>query len=1005
MQVQPGARKRPHQQNFHLLPGRLRIGLPALLNNQAIAGQVVHQLAQFPGVRLSYANPITGQVLIYFESAKTDLEALLEWFQQAGRIGAPPAPAPQAQPVESRSPRSPSGRSWHALDAGKALQLLGSCEQAGLPDQLVRIRQRTVGPNELIDKPSPTFFQLAIQSTTSFMTKLLLVAGAVSLAIGETADAVVITAIIVVQAVVEAAQRIKAEKSLAALKEFSLPQATVLRDGAVAIVSSRELVPGDILQLEAGDKVPADALIVNSSDLMTDESCLTGESIPVIKERQQTPEDVPVAERGNMLFTGSSIIGGRATAVVVATGMNTELGRIARLLHEVEPEQTGLEKLMDQLGRKITQLVVISVATIAIINLARGRSIWQVIRSGISLAVGAVPEGLPAVLTVALTAGIQRMVKRNAIVRERAAVEALGSTTVICTDKTGTLTKNEMTVKELYVGFKFYTLTGDGYDPDGDIEGYGADWERESALVSRTLRAASLCNNAQLVQNNNKWQVIGDPTEGALLTAAAKAGLCWESLRKKHCRHKEIAFDASRRSMIVVCQEAAGEYDVYVKGAPDTVLDYCTAAIGSPNKQHLNSKLRSQILAANEAMSQKGLRVLAIAYKNLPESTDLDGVDLTEGLIFSGLAGMADPLRPGVPEAIQKCYAAGIKVVMITGDHQKTAEAVAAQLGILNSGYSITGPELETLSEAKLAQKVQQVTVFSRTSPDQKLRIVRALKHHGQIVAMTGDGVNDAPAIKEADIGIAMGHSGTDVAREVAGITLSDDNFVTIVNGIEEGRTVSMNLSKSVRYILSGSVSQVLMVFGAAVFGLPTPLLPAQILWVNLVSESPPAMALTADPPASNYMNCPAINPAQTFEDDKQAIATKGLITGLAGFACYAASLTWGGWSLDKARTNAFSQMVVDRIFALFSERNRDKQDSRTGKNPLLLPAAALSLGTLAAIVYTPALQPLFSTVPLGLKDWVLFLVQSVTTSKIEQLVAAKPKYVSQVPQPSGATS
>ncbi|HZK17848.1 MAG TPA: cation-translocating P-type ATPase [Clostridia bacterium] len=798
--------------------------------------------------------------------------------------------------------------------------------------------------------------------------------------VGEVVDAAVIGAIVIIQAVVEAAQSCRAEKALDKLKGLSDPHTTVLREGKITRIPSRELVPGDILHLSAGDMVPADAKIIEASNLLTNEACLTGESIPVAKDNRKSDLlRIPVADRANMLFSGTGIIGGRVTAVVIATGMQTELGRIAQLLGDVKSGRTNLQKQLDYLGKRITQLVAISVGTITVIYLLRGRSVWEVLRAGISLAVGAVPEGLPAVLTVALTTGVQRMVKRNAIVRNISAVETLGSTTVICADKTGTLTKNEMTVKELYADNTHYEVTGDGYRPDGEIKRKGQDGRiMIPAPVAKTLKASVLCSNAELrLDSKGKWSIIGDPTEGALLTAAAKADLWWQDLKNEFQRQREIAFDTDRRMMTVVCREPDGDFTVYVKGAPDSVINYCTSAAGSGQEKVLDLETRNRILKANDKMARQALRVLAVAHKRLPPDADLNKADLENNLTFCGLVGMSDSPREGVREAIRKCHAAGIKVIMITGDHQKTAEAVAEKLGILGRGKSITGRELEDISDDEFAKQALSIAVYSRTTPDQKLRIVRALKNHGQIVAMTGDGVNDAPAVKEANVGIAMGLTGTDVTREVAGITLSDDNFVTIVNGIEEGRTVGMNLAKSVRYILSGSFGQLLVVFTSAALGFPTPLLPSQILWVNLVTESLPAMSLTADPPEKDYMNRPPFNPGRRFVHSKSRdILRKGVLFGLGTFGLFASGLTWWGWTLNKARTMAFSQLVVNRVFNLIGGRKT--------KNPLIFPAAAMTVSTLAATMYLPFMNPIFSTVPLALKDWLLLTANAYIAGKVD---------------------
>lgn len=996
-----------HRTNFHLIPGRLRIGVPGLLNSQDFAHMMAHSLARFPGVKSSCANPVTGQVLINFDPVMTDLGLILSWIICKGaETGKPESPITRPTEAIKRShlkqqrlpmqgPGYDESIPWHALDNSTALSLLGSCAEDGLSNDAAEMRLAVFGFNELEKGGKSTFWKIVLESLKGFMVKLLLAAGGVSLLVGEKTDAAVITAIVVTQAVVEAAQNCRAEKSLDNLKEFSSPSATVLREGCVAKIPGKGLVPGDILCLDAGDIVPADAKIIESVNLSTNEACLTGESIPVAKDDwKKSTLKTPVADQDNMLFSGTSIIGGRTTAVVVATGMQTELGRIAKLLGGMQGRQTNLQKQLDHLGKNITRLVVNSVGAIAIINLFQGRPLWDILRNSISLAVGAVPEGLPAVLTVALSTGVQRMVKRNAVVRDMAAVETLGSTTVICTDKTGTLTKNEMTVKELYINQCFYNVTGDGYKPSGEIRCQGdEDKEHSPAFITKTLKAVILCNNAELRPNTKgKWTVLGDPTEGALLTVAAKMGLWWQNVKDEHCRLKEIAFDSRRRLMSVVCMEAQGGHGVYVKGAPDAVLDRCSFIIGDSWAQSLDERERNKILAANDAMAQKALRVLAVAYKALPVEADLNKMDLESDLVFCGLIGMIDTPREGVKEAIQKCRTAGIKVVMITGDHQKTAEAIAGKLGLLDEGASITGKELEGMTDAEFVKQVDTVSIYSRTTPDQKLRIVRALKDCGQVVAMTGDGVNDAPAIKEADIGIAMGLTGTDVTRDVAGITLSDDNFVTIVNGIEEGRTLSMNLSKSIRYILSGSVSQLLTVFVSAVLGLPTPLLPSQILWINLVTESLPAMSLTADPPEQDCMNRPPLNPHGRFLPDQgRTIVQKGMLFGMATFCLYAAGLTWGGWSLDKARSMAFSQLVVNRMFSLISKRKAGAAGI-TDKNPLILPAAAMSMVMLTATMYLPFMRPLFSTVPIAPEDWAFIIANAFITDKINLFLTTENK-------------
>ncbi len=994
-----------YKENFHLIPGRLRAGVPGLLNNQALANQIAYRIVEIPGVKMAYANPISGQVLVNFDFDKTDLRSLLSSIFDNRKKAQTEAPTlcpsqnavvyPLKQQKLNTEPSVGQGLiPWHILDGSEALALLGSSAGSGLSQHTARERLISHGCNELAPGRQLSFWQIAFSSLNGFMSKLLLAAGGVSLLVGERIDAAVITAIVLIQAAVEAGQSCRAEKSLDNLKELVAPFTTVLREGKILKIATRELVPGDVLHLQAGDVVPADAVIIEAVNLKTNEACLTGESIPVVKDgREKSDPHISIADQANMLFSGTSIMEGRAVAVVVATGMQTELGRIARLLGDVPGEQTNLQKQLELVGKKITHLVIGSVGAIAAVNLLRGRPGSEIFRNGISLAVGAVPEGLPAILTAALSASVQRMAKKNAVVRNMSAVETLGSATVICTDKTGTLTKNEMTVKELYIDHCFYEVTGDGYQPEGEILcSENRNRAGISPFVAETLKAASLCTNAELRPDpKKKWIVIGDPTEGALLTAAAKAGLQGCELKNKYCRQREIAFDARRRLMTVVCQKENGEYAVYVKGAPYAVIDRCSAMIGKSPKV-LDLKSRRKILAANETMACKALRVLGVAYKLLPPESDLNEIDLETDLIFCGLIGMNDTPRKGMQEAIQQCHTAGVKVVMITGDHQKTAEAIAAKLGVLERGESITGKELERISDEEFAERVENIVVYSRTTPEQKLRIVRALKKRGQIVAMTGDGINDAPAIKEADIGIAMGLSGTDVTREAADITLGDDNFVTIVNGIEEGRTAGMNLSKSVRYILSGSLAQLLVVFIAAAVGLPTPLLPSQILWVNLVTESLPAMSFIGDPPEQNYMQQPPLNPQGRFLPEQgRTIFRKGMLSGLTTFGLYTAGLMWGGWSLEKARTMAFSQLVVNRAISLLSEyKTEGVKDANPGKNPLILPAAAMSVSMLAATMYVSFMQPLFYTIPISLKDWFFLIANALAANKIDCFLIAR---------------
>lgn len=1015
----------PH---FHLIPGRLRLSVPGLLYNQSVADELARRLGVIPGIRIGYINPVSGRALIYFEHNKINLAYLLEILLRlpsqtrpdTGRLRQPASAKGGLVPIspgEGRSELSKQTALWHTMPVQEVCRVLKTSPDRGLPIPVAEQRLQKYGPNQLADKAQSSLFQMMLESLQGFMTKLLMLAAGVSLLVGESSDALVIVVIVALQAVIEGVQGYRAEKSLAALKELSAPVANVLRDGKLARLAAWRLVPGDIIVLEAGDRVPADARLVQVSNLMTNEACLTGESLPIIKNAGVLQESrLAIGDRDNILFSGTSVTGGRGLAAVVATGMNTEMGKIASLLKEVEAEPTVLQKQMETLGKKITRAVAASVGIIAVINLVQGRPLLEILRTGVSLAVGAIPEGLPAVVTVSLAAGVRRMVRRKAVVRRLPAVETLGSTTVICTDKTGTLTQNEMTVKEVYTDGEFFNVTGEGYKPTGMfLQGDRRIEPEEVSDLLTALKAGALCNNAELRKaRDGRWETAGDPTEGALLTAAAKAGLWWEDLKQRFCRHREIAFDSSRRMMTVVCLEPEGSYGVYVKGAPDTVIDHCSRIIRGGEAVPLDLRTRQKILTANEQLADKALRVLALAWRTLPEKTgptekesgnpdgqgkegtgtDLTEADLESDLIFAGLIGMADPPRAEVKAAIRKCHEAGVKVVMITGDHQKTAEAIAQKLGILQQGKSITGEALAAISEAQLVVEVERIVVYSRTSPDQKLRIVRALKQRGHIVAMTGDGVNDAPAVKEADIGVAMGFAGTDVTREAAGITLSDDNFATIVAGIEEGRTVGDNLAKSVRYVLSGSLGQVLAVFLASMAGLPTPLLPPQILWINLVTEGLPAMALTGDPPQPNCMQRPPVPPeSRFFARNSHEIVRKGVLTGLSTFGLYAGGVEFAGWSPGKARTMAFSHLVMGRVFHIFdSRRSRDNTDGTLSKNPYLLPAAGLSTAMLLLTMYFPFFRPFFSTVPIGLGDWALIGLTSGLAGRVDTLLAGSSR-------------
>lgn len=1022
--------------DMHLIPGRLRIKVPGLKRNHTLGREFEKKLASLTGVKKVEANPSTGKALIFFNPAVMSYQALVKAIKIILNVDTTPTREKEVislntgfeqvaatalavsrtgvdkntncLEVSGGNLKTQSSPHWHTMENGEVLRTLSTNMSSGLTKRDALDRLERHGPNQFASQRAPSLLSLLLEPLKDFMTRLLIGAAGVSLLVGEMADAVAIVTIVGLQAVMGAIQGYRAEKSLAALKELSAPKASVLREGVKASIPAQQLVPGDIIMLETGDKVPSDARILEAADLMVEESSLTGESVPVYKTAGLCQRsNIPLADKSNMVFMGTSVTGGRAAAVVVNTGMDTEMGRIASMLEQVENERTPLQVKLETLGKQVTTGALAVVAGIASIGLIRGRPVMEMLRTGISLAVGAIPESLPAIVTIALAFGVQRMVKKNAIVRRLPAVETLGSATVVCTDKTGTLTKNEMTVKEIYTDGISWQVSGEGYRPVGNflIEGRPIKPLEHDSLV-KALTVGVLCNNAQLrKEGSGKWVVQGDPTEGALLTASAKAGLWWEDLQERFCRSREITFDSERKMMSVICRSPDEVAHIYTKGAPDALLAYCNKIVRNGTVADLDLRTRNQILSISNAMAGKAFRVLALAYRPLDseESLSINQInnfsfsvpstikgEMEKDMIFSGLVGMMDPPRSGVKEAISRCHRAGVKVVMITGDHENTARAIGQELNILNSGLVISGEKLENMSDLELAAVIDKVDICSRTSPTQKLRIVKAFKSRGCVVAMTGDGVNDAPALKEADIGLAMGRTGTDVTRESASIVLSDDNFKTIVDAIAEGRTVGDNIRKSINYVLSGNLGEVLAIFMAAVSGLPVPLVPGQILWVNLISEGFPAMALAADPPQPGIMHRQPDDSGRQILTGKLArqIMTKGLMVGATTFGIFGIALKLTG-SLAKARTLAFANLVMSQVFNVFDSRRNGKEIKmgEGNKSKYLLPSAIISAAMLLPVIYLPFLRPFFSTVPMSIYDWVAVVLTSGVIGRLDRVL------------------
>ncbi|THI90290.1 MAG: cation-translocating P-type ATPase [Nitrospira sp. CG24A] len=881
--------------------------------------------------------------------------------------------------------------------------------ERGLAGQEVERRQAEFGPNELPETPPPSLLKLFLSQFTSVIVWVLIGAAIISGLLEDWLDAAAILAIVLLNGLLGFVQEFRAERSLAALRKMSVATARVIRDGVLRSIPARELVSGDVILLEAGDRIPADARLIYATNFQIQEASLTGESTPVQKAATDLDKaDVSLADRTNMAFMGTIAVSGKARALVVATALNTELGRIASMIHkesEAERAETPLQRRLEQFGYTLLWLALAVVAVVFALGYLRGEPLVTMFMTSVSLAVAAVPEGLPTVVTITLALGVTRMVKRHALIRKLPAVETLGSATVICTDKTGTLTKNEMTVTRLFAGDQAFEVTGEGYQPVGEIRETSQPLENLSPFTSHLsplpsglrelLTAAVLCNGATLREEKGTWQVIGDPTEGALLVAAAKASLTIETLAKADDFLGEVPFDPERKMMTIVRRTLDGPV-AYVKGAPDVLLRRCTHRLAADGTvEALTESIRAATLEANASFAHQALRVLAMAHRRLEREPDAYRADELENrLVFLGLAAMKDPLRLEAKAAVQACRGAGIRTVMITGDHKDTAAAIAGELyGTDSHVEALSGMELDRLSDDELVKTVEQVTVYARVSAEHKLRIIQAWKRRGGIVAMTGDGVNDAPAIKAADIGIAMGITGTDVTKEAADMVVTDDNFASIAAAVEEGRGVFDNIRKTVHFLLSCNLSEVLVMLFAALLGLPLPLLPIQILWMNLVTDGIPALALAVDPKAPDLMTRPPRRPEARLLDGGRllAIGGEGLMLGLIALGAFSYSLYGLHQELDQARTVAFTVLVVAQLVHVFNCRSERLSLFQLGvwTNRPLVWAFLLSLVVQVAVLTIPAAAPIFKIAPLPIEDWVLMGATGLLPFLLMELVKA----------------
>jgi Ca2+-transporting ATPase len=855
----------------------------------------------------------------------------------------------------------------------------------GLSEAEARQRLKQHGPNSIKEKRQKNILEIFLNQFRDFMVLILLAATLVSGILKEYSDAIIIIIIVFLNAFLGFLQEYRAEKSFLALKKLSPSLGRVYRNGSVKEVAAEEIVSGDLVIIQAGDRVCADLRIIAADSLMIDESPLTGESVAVEKEAG-TLKSIPssLGDAVNMAFSGTLVTGGSGQGIVTATGMVTEMGKIASLIQEVETHSTPLQKRLAKLGKFLVVVCLIPCFFVVLLGLWRGKDLYGMLMSGISLAVAAIPEGLPAIVTVALALGVQRMARHRAIVRRLPAVETLGCATVICSDKTGTITQNKMTVKKVFAGSSMFDVDGEGYDIKGNFfkGGRKIDVKNDPHLV-QAMTIAVLCNNASLQRGKGVrdfFDIQGNPTEGALLISAAKAGIWKEELQGRFIRIKEFPFSSGRKSMAVICRRGA-ELHLFVKGAPEKLLERCTQVFADGGKvKPLNMRQRREILSQVELMAAGAQRTLAVAFKPLGHfSEKFQSGELETDLIFAGFFGMIDPPRPGVFKAIQKCEKAGIKVVMITGDHRNTAVAIARQLGMLRPGDGVvTGAELDMLSEKDFSRRIEGYRVYARVNPEHKLRIVRCLKEKGHIVAMTGDGVNDAPAIKEADIGVAMGCSGTEVTREAASLVLADDNFNTIVAAVEEGRNIYDNIRKFIRFLLGCNLGEILTMFLAMLLGLPLPLRPIQILWVNLITDGLPALALGVDPPEENVMSRPPRAAKENIFGRGLwlKILSRGFIIGVTSLIIFA--LTYlNSRDLVYAQSMALTTLIMTQLVYAFECRSEYLPiwENNPAGNFFLIAAISTSIALLLLILYNPLLQELFGTTLLSVEDWIVILI------------------------------
>ena len=961
---------------------RVRIPVKLIYRNEEETKKLISYMQIIKGIIGVRGNSITGKVLIIFNNniiSRNDIERKLEFYlikktkiinnnivnisnRKFNEEFSGDLSLQIDYDYKSTTYKYDNTDCWHSMDEHQIIKNLMSNSNKGLSNKLVKQKITEYGLNVLSKKKRKSIFGKFIENISGFSSKLLLGVSLFSFVIGQIIDGVIVLIIVLMETSLSTMHQQKAEKSLYSLKSMLVHNAKTKRDGIEKEIESKYLVPGDIIYLESGDKVPADARLLRCYDFKTNESSLTGECLPICKTNEICDESTELADRCNMVYMGTNVLSGRAKAIVVATGMNSRIGKIASILQDIKNQKTPLQIKMEKFTNKITKLCLVIFLGVGSVAIFMGCGIAEVVTIGIGFSLSAIPESLPAIVAVAMSLSVQKMSEKNAIVRKLPAVEALGSANVICCDKTGTLTMNEMTVKKIHTDNSTFSVTGSGYSPIGSI----ALLEGSPLAVSnlkKLLIAGVLCNNSKLnVSCDSKWSVHGDPTEGALLSVARKYNIDEQSLKENFPRVKEIPFDSSKRFMTVVVDSPEGKI-AYCKGSLTIILEQCKTIIINGEERLLTSEDKKRVREVSEELGDEALRVIAFGYKHI--TTENGERSINKNFVFMGLVGMEDPPREGVKESIKKCHRAGIKVVMITGDNKNTAAALGRQLGLLTDGIVISGLELDQMSKEQLDSSIDKIQVFARTSPEQKHKIVVALKKLGYVVAMTGDGVNDAPAIKEANIGIAMGCNGSDIAKDVADITLVDDNFSTIVAAIEEGRNVTNRIRNAAKYLITGSIGEILaLLITSATIGV-LPLISIQLLFMNVICETILGAPLVTEASSENVMLQKPFKLDAPLIDRKLgvSIAKRSIGLGLTTFAAFEGAMLLG-LGINKARTLAFTNLIVTHIINVYDCKPENKLSNKY-LNAAALSSVAMLLGT----IYIPFINSFFRMVPLRVTE------------------------------------